>query len=183
MEEERQQHISVLKKEVIEYLQPSNGKIFIDCTFGAGGHTKAMLEAGAKVIAIDRDKNNEKFAVELQKQFEDKLIFINDKFSNLEEILEKYYFKIGCEKVEKLDGILYDIGVSSMQIDQADRGFSFQQDGKLDMRMGCNTISAEDIVNKMPEKELANLIFQYGDERFSRKIASNIYKNSTYNDI
>ena len=176
MEEERQQHISVLKKEAIEYLQPSNGKIFIDCTFGAGGHTKAMLEAGAKVIAIDRDKNNKKFAVELQKQFGDKLVFINDKFSNLEEILEKYNFKIGCEKVEKLDGILYDIGVSSMQIDQADRGFSFQQDGKLDMRMGCNTISAEDIVNKMPEKELANLIFQYGDERFSRKIAKEIVK-------
>ena len=169
-----EEHISVLKQEAIGLLQPDFGKIFIDCTFGAGGHTKALLQNGAKVIAIDRDKNNEKFAIELQKQFKDKLLFINDKFSNLEAILEKYNFKFGGKEINKLDGILYDIGVSSMQIDQADRGFSFQQDGKLDMRMGCNQLSAEDIINKASEKELADIIYKYGDEKFSRKIAHKI---------
>ena len=78
-------HISVLKQDVIECLKPEKDKFFIDCTFGAGGHTKALLEAGAKVMAIDRDKNNEKFAKELQKQFGNNLLFINDKFSNLED--------------------------------------------------------------------------------------------------
>ena len=185
--EEKQQHISVLKNEAISYLQPAKNKVFIDCTFGAGGHTKALLDAGAKVIAIDRDKNNEKFDEKKKKVYGDRLVFINDKFSNLEVILEKYNFKFDAQnnniKTDKLDGILYDIGVSSMQIDQAERGFSFQQDGKLDMRMGCNTISAEDIVNKMPEVELANLIFNYGDEKFSRKIASAIVKQRSVKPI
>jgi 16S rRNA (cytosine1402-N4)-methyltransferase len=167
-------HISVLKQEVIEYLKSEKEKLFIDCTFGAGGHTKALLEAGAKVIAIDRDKNNEKFANELQKQFEDKLLFINDKFSNLEVILNKYNLNYLNKPCSKLEGILYDICVSSMQIDEADRGFSFQKDGKLDMRMGCNSISAEEIVNKAPESELADIIFQYGDERFAKKITNAI---------
>ena len=169
-----QKHISVLKKEVIDFLNPNNGKVFIDCTFGAGGHTKALLEAGAKVIAIDRDKNNEKFAIELQKKYSEKLVFINAKFSQLKEILEKYNFIISQQNCSKLDGILYDIGVSSMQIDEQERGFSFQKDGKLDMRMGCNTVSAEDIVNKASENELADIIYNYGDERFARKIAKAI---------
>ena len=169
-----EKHISVLKKEVIDFLQPEKGKIFIDCTFGAGGHTKALLDGGAKVIAIDRDDNNEKFAIELQKKYPNNLIFINTKFSQLKEILDKYNFNIEKQNHLKLDGILYDIGVSSMQIDEADRGFSFQKDGKLDMRMGCNNLSAEDIVNKASESELADIIFNYGDERFARKIAKAI---------
>ena len=169
-------HISVLKKEVIDLLEPSEGKIFIDCTFGAGGHTKALLEKGASVIAIDRDINNKKFADELQHIYGDKLIFINDKFSNLKEILEKYNFTKNQEPKVLLHGILYDIGVSSMQIDKAERGFSFQKDGPLDMRMGCNLMSAEDIINSASETELADIIFRYGDERFSRKIAAAIVK-------
>ena len=169
-----EKHISVLKKEVIDFLQPEKGKIFIDCTFGAGGHTKALLDGGAKVIAIDRDDNNKKFAIELQKKYPNNLIFINTKFSQLKEILDKYNFNIEKQNHLKLDGILYDIGVSSMQIDEADRGFSFQKDGKLDMRMGCNNLSAEDIVNKASESELADIIFNYGDERFARKIAKAI---------
>ena len=169
-----EKHISVLKKEVIDFLQPEKGKIFIDCTFGAGGHTKALLDGGAKVIAIDRDDNNKKFAIELQKKYPNNLIFINTKFSQLKEILDKYNFNIEKQNHLKLNGILYDIGVSSMQIDEADRGFSFQKDGKLDMRMGCNNLSAEDIVNKASESELADIIFNYGDERFARKIAKAI---------
>ena len=166
-----QEHISVLKEEVINILNPEQGKTFIDCTFGAGGHTKALLEKGAKVIAIDRDINNEKFAIEIKKQHNENFEFINDKFSNLEVILDKFNFNINDKNHNKLDGILYDIGVSSMQIDQAERGFSFQQDGVLDMRMGCNNISAEDLINNASEKELADIIYNYGDERFSRKIA------------
>ena len=158
-------HISVLKKEVIDLFEPSEGKIFIDCTFGAGGHTKALLEKGASVIAIDRDINNKKFADELQHIYGDKLMFVNDKFSNLKEILEKYNFTKNQEHEVLLHGILYDIGVSSMQIDEAERGFSFQKDGPLDMRMGCNLMSAEDIINSASEAELADIIFRYGDER------------------
>ena len=169
-----EKHISVLKKEVIEFLQPEYGKIFIDCTFGAGGHTKALLDKGAKVIAIDRDENNEKFAIEIQKKYPNNLLFINTKFSQLKEILDKYNFNIHNPNHLKLAGILYDIGVSSMQIDEADRGFSFQKEGRLDMRMGCNSLSAEDIVNKASESELADIIFNYGDERFARKIAKAI---------
>ena len=171
-----EKHISVLKKEAIDLLEPAEGKIFIDCTFGAGGHTKALLEKGASVIAIDRDINNKKFADELQQIYGDKLIFINDKFSNLKEILEKYNFTKNQEHEVFLHGILYDIGVSSMQIDEAERGFSFQKDGPLDMRMGCNLMSAEDIINSASEAELADIIFRYGDERFSRKIAAAIVK-------
>ena len=167
-------HVPVLRTEVLEYLQPSDGKVFIDCTFGAGGHTKSFLEHGAKVFAIDRDKNNEKFAIELQKHFGKNLVFINNKFSFLEEILHKYNF---ISKNAKLNGVLYDIGVSSMQIDQPERGFSFQKDGPLDMRMGCNNMSAEDIVNNLHEIELSNLIYKYGEEKFARKIARAIVEN------
>ena len=175
------EHVPVLKKEVIEYLQPSDGKIFIDCTFGAGGHTKAFLESGAKVIAIDRDKNNQKFADEIQKIYGKNFVFINAKFSELKEILEKYNFSYdknnySSQNKIKLDGILYDIGVSSMQIDTPERGFSFQHDGDLDMRMGCNNMSAADIINKSTEIELADIIYNYGDEKFARKIARNIVK-------
>ena len=177
-EKKRQPHIPILKNEVINILEPDTNKLFIDCTFGAGGHTRALLEKGAKVIAIDRDKNNEKFAIELQKQYKNKLMFINDKFSNLEVILNKfnlnYYIDNNNNKEQKLNGIFYDVGVSSMQIDEAERGFSFQKDGKLDMRMGCNNLSAEDIVNKSTKQELADIIYRYGDERFSRKIATEI---------
>lgn len=186
-EVKREKHISVLKTEVINSLKPTKEKVFIDCTFGAGGHTKKLLENGSKVIAIDRDKNNEKFAVELQKQYGENLIFINNTFSNLKEILEEFNFKYNIEysnkECNKLDGILYDIGVSSMQIDEGERGFSFQKDGKLDMRMGCNNLSAEDIVNKSSEKELADIIYNYGDERFAKKIAKEIVRNRAVEPI
>ena len=176
-------HIPVLKSEIIDFLQPNKDKIFIDCTFGAGGHTKALLEKGAKVIAIDRDKNNEKFITELQKKYNNNIVFENTKFSQLQEILEKYNFIKDCGYKTKLCGILYDIGVSSMQIDEAERGFSFQKDGKLDMRMGCNNLSAEDIVNTASEEELSDIIYKYGDEKFARKIAKTIVKNRAISPI
>ena len=179
----KQLHVPVLKEEVVDFLNPSSGGVFIDCTFGAGGHTEALLQHGAKVIAIDRDKNNEKFAIELQKKYGNNLVFINTKFSQLQEILEKYNFIFTNKNCNKLDGILYDIGVSSMQIDEQERGFSFQKDSKLDMRMGCNTVSAEDIVNKTSESGLADIIYNYGDERFARKIAHTIVIERAKNPI
>ena len=166
----------VMKNEVISFFQPKAGEVFIYFTFGAGGHTRAILEQGAKVIAVDRDENNKKFADELEKIYGDNIVFVNDRFSNLKEILEKFYFNNSDNKKLKLKGILYDFGVSSMQIDEAERGFSFQKDGSLDMRMGCNSLTAYDIVNKTSESELADIIFNYGNERFARKIAREICK-------
>ena len=175
-QEKYSHHIPVLKNEVIGFFQPKAGEIFIDCTFGAGGHTQAILECGAKVIAVDRDENNKKFANELEKIYGENIVFVNDRFSNLKDILEKFYFNNNENRKLKLKGILYDFGVSSMQIDEAERGFSFQKDGALDMRMGHNSTNAYDIVNKSSERELADLIFQYGDEKFARKIAKEICK-------
>ena len=180
-EEKKEHHIPVMKKEVLEFLNPQKDDFYIDCTFGGGGHSNAILEKGSKVIAIDRDENNKKFAIELQKLYGENLIFINDRFSNIKAILEKYNFilneNFNLTKCKKIKGILYDLGVSSMQIDQAERGFSFQKDGKLDMRMGCNNFSAEDIVNKATQWELADIIYKYGDERFAKKIANAIVKS------
>ena len=175
-QEKYSHHIPVLKNEVIGFFQPKAGEIFIDCTFGAGGHTQAILERGAKVIAVDRDENNKKFADELEKIYGENIVFVNDRFSNLKDILEKFYFNNDENRKLKLKGILYDFGVSSMQIDETERGFSFQKDGFLDMRMGHNSVNAYDIVNKSSERELADLIFQYGDEKFARKIAKEICK-------
>ena len=175
-QEEYLYHTPVLKNEVLDFLQPKEGEIFIDCTFGAGGHTRAILECGAKVIAVDRDENNKKFANELEKIYGENIVFVNDRFSNLKDILEKFYFNNSENKKLKLKGILYDFGVSSMQIDEAERGFSFQKDGVLDMRMGHNSVNAYDIVNKSSERELTDLIFQYGNEKFARKIAKEICK-------
>ncbi len=170
-------HIPVLKNEVLSFLQPKNGELFIDCTFGAGGHSRAILECGAKIIGVDRDENNKKFADELKKTYRNNIVFVNERFSNLKEILEKFYFNNDKNRKLKLKGILYDFGVSSMQIDNPERGFSFQKDGALDMCMGCNNITAYDVVNKTSERELADLIFRYGNEKFSRKIAKEICKS------
>jgi 16S rRNA (cytosine1402-N4)-methyltransferase len=163
-----QKHIPVLLKEVISFFD--NGT-FIDCTFGAGGHSKALLEAGCKVFAIDRDALNDIFAMELSKEFPENFKFINQKFSNIDKIINDDFFQ---DKV--INGILYDVGVSSMQIDNPERGFSFNKDAFLDMRMGINEKSAYDVVNFSSEKDLADIIYKYGDERFSRKIAKAIVK-------
>lgn len=149
-------------------LNPLNGKVYVDATFGAGGYTRAILEkADCKVIAFDRDESVEKIAQEFSKEFGNRFVFINAEFSMFENYLK-----------EKVDGFVFDIGVSSMQIDQAERGFSFQKDGPLDMRMNRNNpLSAEHIVNTYPEGQLADLIYKYGDERKSRWIAKKIVEN------
>ncbi len=159
-------HKPVLLEELILGLSIEKNRWYLDCTFGAGGHSKEVLKQGGKIIAIDRDINNEKYANDLKKEFPENFIFYNRKFSNIKDILERY----------EISGIFYDFGVSSMQIDEPERGFSFQKNGPLDMRMGFNEENANLIVNQMPEEDLANLIYNLGNERYSRKIAKEIVR-------
>lgn len=162
--QEKQKHIPVMLKEVLENLKPSDNKIYVDATFGNGGYTKAILDsANCKVIAIDRDPNVLPRADELKKEYGSRFEFVAGRFGDLQNLI-----------IDKIDGIVFDIGVSSMQLDQSERGFSFSKEASLDMRMSCDGISAADIVNDMEEKELADLIYKYGEEVKSRHIATRI---------
>ncbi|MDC0032861.1 16S rRNA (cytosine(1402)-N(4))-methyltransferase RsmH [Pelagibacteraceae bacterium] len=165
---EKTGHVPVLLNEVMNVLEPKPMKTYIDATFGNGGYSRKILETSdCNVIAIDRDpmviNQANKFKDEYQERFE----FFNYKFSQLDNLLESLSTK-------NIDGFVFDLGVSSMQIDNQDRGFSFQNDGKLDMRMSQNGLTAEEIINEYSETDLADIIFQYGDERKSRKIAKKI---------
>jgi 16S rRNA (cytosine1402-N4)-methyltransferase len=163
-------HIPVLIEKVIHYLEPKDGAVYIDCTFGAGGYTKGMLDAAdCKVIAIDRDDTVKTFVNELKAnpKYKDRFFFVKDNFANIDLALKTSGF-------DKVDGIVMDLGVSSMQLDQAERGFSFQKDGPLDMRMESSGSTAADFINSASEEEIANILFHYGDEKKSRKIARKI---------
>ena len=153
-------HKSVLLDEVIEYLKPQNGETYIDATFGAGGYTKRILaEADCKVIGIDQDPLAENLATEITGDFE----FKKGNFGDLDELISA-----------PVDGIIFDIGISSMQIDQAERGFSFKHDGPLDMRMSQDGESAAEFLNNARENEIADVIYKYGEEHKSRWIAKAI---------
>ncbi|MHB1104086.1 MAG: 16S rRNA (cytosine(1402)-N(4))-methyltransferase RsmH [Devosia sp.] len=157
-------HVPVLLAEVLAVLAPLMEARIVDGTFGAGGYSRALLEAGASVIAIDRDPGVLPFAERLKAQFPSRFSFIPGAFSALDEL-------VGSQPV---DGVVLDIGVSSMQLDEAGRGFSFMREGPLDMRMAGEGESAADLVNMLDESELANLLFAYGEERKSRRIAHGI---------
>jgi 16S rRNA (cytosine1402-N4)-methyltransferase len=164
------QHISVLLNESLALLNLRKEGVYLDCTFGAGGHTSKILEQGsATVFAIDRDPTTKKFADILKEKYPKNFFYFNSKFSEILNIPEI--------KPEMFDGILMDLGFSSMQIDNAERGFSFMQEGKLDMRMGNDGYSAEDFVNNEDEETIANVIYKYGDEKKSRRIAKFIVEN------
>ena len=157
-------HIPVLLDEVIDALDIAPGERHVDATFGAGGYTRAMIAAGAEVCAFDRDPD----AIAAGRAMEgSKLRLIQGRFSRLDEIL-------GDAGLSPVAGITFDIGVSSMQLDQAERGFSFQTDGPLDMRMGQEGESAADFVNEASESDLADVIYRLGDEPKSRRIAKAI---------
>ena len=161
-------HKPVLLGEVMDYMLPNEGKLIVDATLGGGGHTEAMLEAGAKVIGLDQDEQAHEFAAERLKQHASNFTPLKGNFSDLPEMLAG----IG---VNKVDGILIDIGVSSWQLDEASRGFSFGKEGPLDMRMdrsGGDT--AADLVNHLPEQELRTIFYEYGEERAGSKIARRI---------
>lgn len=161
-------HKPVLLKEVLECLAPQSGGIYVDGTFGAGGYTRAILEAAdCKVYAIDRDPDAIARAQKMAEDFPGRLFAVQGPFGSMHEML-------GRLGLEKLDGIVLDLGVSSMQIDQAERGFSFQKDGPLDMRMSQQGPSAADAVNMLPETEIARILFEFGQEKQSRRIAKKI---------
>ncbi len=158
-------HTSVLLKEVLFYLQPKDGKNYLDCTFGAGGYSRAILKAAnCSVKALDQDCSVQIYADELKKEFPDRFSFMHTNFAQ--------YLRV--EESIKYDAIILDLGVSSMQLDQGKRGFSFMHDGPLDMRMSSHGMSAEDFVREASEEEIANVIYKYGNETASRKIARNI---------
>lgn len=170
-------HISVLLNEVVEYLNPEDGKVYVDCTFGAGGYTKAILDsANCKVIGIDRDENVLKYVDEVKAKYGDRFEFLQGRFGDIESLLKAH-------NVEKVDGIVMDLGVSSMQLDEGERGFSFMCEAPLDMRMGKNQLSAYDVVNKMSEQELADIIYHYGEEVKARQIAKSIAAARSISDI
>lgn len=154
-------HIPVLLDEAIKALAPKPGELHVDCTFGAGGYSKALLERGANVISIDQDPSAENYAADLKLKYPDNFTFHHGNFANIKNILGN----------KRVDSLVLDLGVSSMQLDQAERGFSFMRDAALDMRMSRKGKTAADFVNETDETELARVIFEYGDERASRKIA------------
>jgi 16S rRNA (cytosine1402-N4)-methyltransferase len=171
-------HIPVMVHEAIACLNLRPGGVYVDGTFGRGGYTKEILnhEAGVKVIGIDRDPSAKITADQLRIEFGDRFEFVTGVFSQIDEHLQT----LNCPKV---DGIILDLGVSSPQLDEADRGFSFRQDGPLDMRMSQNGLTAETIINTWSEKDLADVIFHYGGERLSRRVAKAIVEARKTNAI
>lgn len=163
-------HFSVMLKESVDGLQVKKDGCYLDCTLGMGGHSLEILKRGGRVIAMDKDAFAIEAAKERLKEYSDRVTFVKDDFKNAESALDKL-------NVLELDGILADLGVSSPQIDNAERGFSYMREGALDMRMNRESgLSAADIVNTYGEKELADIFFRYGEERLSRKIAAMIVK-------
>ncbi|WP_181418319.1 16S rRNA (cytosine(1402)-N(4))-methyltransferase RsmH [Phyllobacterium leguminum] len=158
-------HIPVLLDEVIIALQPEAGKRIVDGTFGAGGYTRRILDSGASVIAIDRDPTAIAAGRAMEREFPGRLTLVQGRFSQLDTLVEGV-----------TDGIVLDIGVSSMQIDEAERGFSFQKDGPLDMRMSSEGVTAADVVNRLKMGDLARIFNFLGDEKNAGRIARMIEK-------
>src|SRR5690606_20592213 len=158
-------HIPVMLREVLDALQPQTGQLIVDGTFGAGGYTRAILEAGANVVAIDRDPNAIAAGRAMEREFDGRLRLVHGQFSKLDEVAEG-----------QLDGVVLDIGVSSMQLDEAERGFSFRNDGPLDMRMAQIGPSAADVVNRFKASDLTRIIGIYGEERHAGRVARMIEK-------
>lgn len=164
MSASEQPHISVMLPEVLDALRAQPGEVVVDGTFGAGGYSKAILDTGASVVAFDRDPSARKFAAPLEGGGRFRLI--GDRFSSMADALGD----------ASVDGVALDLGVSSMQLDEADRGFSFMRDGPLDMRMGDDGPTAADLVNTLEHAELARILYVYGEERESRRVASFILR-------
>lgn len=160
-------HIPVLYNECIENLVLDKNGIYLDCTLGGGGHSEGILKSleNGKLISIDQDEQAIKFATKRLEKYKNKWLCFKNNFENLDMVL----YMAGYDKI---DGILMDIGVSSTQLDDPERGFSYRFDTKLDMRMNrSNSLSAYEVVNNYPEEELTRILFEYGEERFAKKIA------------
>jgi 16S rRNA (cytosine1402-N4)-methyltransferase len=158
-------HIPVLGRQAVEMLSPRDGGVYVDATFGAGGYSGAILDiAGTRVIGIDRDRTAIAGGFELVDRSDGRLTLVEDRFSNLAEVC-------AAHGVPSVDGVVMDVGVSSMQLDQPERGFSFRQGGPLDMRMGHDGPTAADVIAVASEADLAKIIYIFGEERYSRAVA------------
>ncbi len=166
-------HIPVLGRAAVDYLNVKENGRYIDATFGAGGYARAILAAGGRVLGIDRDQSALLLGADLVEQSQGRLTLVEANFSELEDVAGN----------EPVDGIVFDLGVSSMQLDQAERGFSFRHDGPLDMRMERQGPTAADLVGTASEKDLADIIFRLGEERHSRAVARAIVKARTQHAI
>ncbi|MHB8894879.1 MAG: 16S rRNA (cytosine(1402)-N(4))-methyltransferase RsmH [Candidatus Geothermincolia bacterium] len=168
MSGEAGEHRPVMVSEVLEYLRPQKGKVIVDGTLGAGGHAEAILERiapGGRLIGIDRDPEAIARAKERLGEMAEAVSYHCENFRDIQSIL-------GSEGIDEVDGILLDLGVSSMQLDEPERGFSFRQDGPLDMRMGPDAEwTAGEVVNEYSEDELTRILYKYGEERWARRIA------------
>jgi 16S rRNA (cytosine1402-N4)-methyltransferase len=165
-------HTAVLKKEVLEYLDPKQNENFVDCTIGEGGHSEDILAKNGpegKVLGIDLDPQQISASQWLHVQFKDRVVLVNDSYVNLTEIVKRKEFN-------PVNGILMDLGMSSAQLIAAHKGFSFQVDQGLDMRYNDETgyLTAEKIVNEWPEEKIEEILENYGEEKFAKKIAKNI---------
>jgi 16S rRNA (cytosine1402-N4)-methyltransferase len=164
-------HEPVMVEETVSLLQPSRGGLFVDCTVGLGGHSRALLEAGAtRLLALDRDPDALRRAAEALEAWRDRVELVHADYRDLEQVLE-------ARGIAGIDGALADLGVSSMQLDAGGRGFSFRRDEPLDMRMDQSAgQTAAELLVDVEEDDLANVIFQFGEERFSRRIARAIVR-------
>jgi 16S rRNA (cytosine1402-N4)-methyltransferase len=170
-------HLPVLVRQAVDWLGVRNGGLYVDATFGAGGFTRAILATpGARVIGIDRDQSAIAGGAALVEAAHGRLDLIEDRFANVQTIVE-------ASGAAGVDGIAFDLGVSSMQLDEAARGFSFRLDGPLDMRMGRHGASAADIVARASERDLAAIIATLGEERHARAIARAIVKARTERNL
>jgi len=158
--------VPVLLRETLEFLEPERGGLFVDCTLGLGGHAEALLAASPmlRLIGIDRDPAAHERARRRLAAFEERVTYLEGDFGDIEELLER-------AGVDRVAGVLADLGVSSMQLDTPERGFSFRFDGPLDMRMGRSGPTAGDIVNRYGEAELVKIFSEYGEERQARRVA------------
>lgn len=161
-------HKSVLFDEAIKALDLNENKIIVDGTAGGGGHSSEIAKRAKRVISIDQDPDaiavlNERLG------HKENVTIVHDNYSNIKNIISNL-------NIEQIDGLLLDLGVSSFQLDTAERGFSFHKDAPLDMRMSKSGLSAYDVVNNYDERQLADIIYRYGEEKFSRRIAANIVK-------
>jgi 16S rRNA (cytosine1402-N4)-methyltransferase len=161
-------HAPVLLEEMLQYLEPKENKIYLDCTFGSGGYSRAILnKAPCLVVATDQDPNTLLYAKELEKSHLERFKFYSSNFAELDKL-----------PITKIDGAVFDIGTSAMQLNNPERGFSFQQNGLLDMRMNPDDLelsTAKELIDSLSQEDLADLIYQYGEERNSRKIAKAIF--------
>ena len=173
-------HIPVMLKDIEKFINVNKEINVIDATFGGGGYTRSILKSCKvkKLIAIDRDPITRIFAQEFSKKYPNKFNLINGCFSEIDQLVKKILSKE--EKQIKFNIIIFDLGISSNQLNDSTRGFSFEKDGPLDMSMGNTKILASDIINTYSQKEIANIIFNYGEEKYANKIAKKIIE---YRDI